>query len=102
MMDSLDSQVADIERELLALTGNQPPNPNQMPLYTVTGTTTADPEIYIVVFEDGIIRVLNAYVASGGVIVSYYLGNLELYFSGATSIDFQAVSLGKFSLVKKV
>ncbi len=102
MMDSLDSQVADIERELLALTANQPPNPNQMPLYTVTGTTSADPEIYIVVFEDGIIRVLNAYVSTGSVIISYYLGNLEIYLYSASPIDFQAVSLGKFSLIKKV
>ena len=65
-------------------------------------TTTADPEIYIVVFDDGIIRVLNAYVSTGSVIISYYLGNLEIYLYSASPIDFQAVSLGKFSLVKKV
>ncbi len=101
-MSNVVEQIAEMEKELLALTGNQPPNPNQMPLYTVTGTTTADPEIYIVVFEDGIIRVLNAYVSTGSVIISYYLGNLELYFYTASPIDFQAVSLGKFSLIKKV
>ena len=101
-MSNVVEQIAEMEKELLALTGNQPPNPNQMPLYTVTGTTTADPEIYIVVFEDGIIRVLNAYVSTGSVIISYYLGNLEIYLYSASPIDFQAVSLGKFSLIKKV
>jgi hypothetical protein len=100
-MDSVEKQIADIERELLALTGNQPPNPAQLQLYTVTSFTITDPQQIRIVFDDGIIRVTNAYVTTvGGIIhMSYHLGYLELYVGGTPPIDFTVVSLGSFSLV---
>jgi len=99
-MADLAKELADIERELLALTGNQPPNPNQMPLYTVTGSTSTDPQVYTLVFTDGIIRLTKAFAPPGAyALMSYYLGNLQVYVAGTAPVNFTVVSLGEFSLV---
>ena len=100
MMDSVDSQVADIERELLALTANQPPNPNQMPLYTQVGVTSSDPQVFDIVFDDGIIRLMKAFTTPGNyATLSYYLGGMQIYVAGTPPVTFTVVSLGKFSIV---
>lgn len=99
-MTDLAKQVADIERELLALTGNQPPNPNQMPIYTQVGITSIDPQVFNIVFDDGIIRLTKSFTSPGNyAMISYYLGNLQVYVQGTPPVTFTVVSLGKFSIV---
>ncbi len=100
-MADLAKELADIERELLALTGNQPPNPSQMQIYTVTSSTVSNPQTIKIVFDDGIIRLTNAYaITPGGLLnISFNLGNLELYIGGTAPISFVVVSLGSFHLV---
>ncbi len=99
-MTDLIEEVADIERELLALTANQPPNPNQMPIYTQVGITSIDPQVFNIVFDDGIIRLTKSFTSPGNyATISYYLGNLQVYVSGTAPVTFTVVSLGKFSIV---
>jgi hypothetical protein len=99
-MADLAFEIADIEKELLALTGNQPPNPNKMPIYTVSGVSASDPQVRTIVFDDGIIRLTKAFAEPGGyAFISYVSGNLELYVAGVVPVDFTVVSLGKFTIV---
>lgn len=99
-MSDVVEQISSLEHELLALTANQPPNPNQMPLYTVTGVTSTDPEVFTIVFEDDIIRLTKAFTDPGDyAIISYFAGNLEVYVAGTAPANFTVVSMGAFHLV---
>lgn len=99
-MSNVAKQIADIERELLALTGNQPPNPNQMPLYTVTASTSSDPQLFTIVFDDSIIRLTKAFAEPGGQAnIGFESGDLKVLVGGSVPTDFTVVSMGAFTLV---
>lgn len=99
-MSNVVEQIAEMQKELLALTANQPPNPNQMPIYTVSGSSTTDPQVKTIIFDDGVIRLTKAFAEPGGyAYISYFGGNLELYVAGSVPVDYTVVSLGKFSIV---
>lgn len=99
-MIDVSEQIAEIEKELLALTANQPPNANQMPLYTVTAVATVTPQIFTVVFDDGIIRLTKAFTSPGNyAYVTYIGGALKISTSGTPPFNITVVSMGAFHLV---
>lgn len=100
-MDSLEELIADIERELLALTGNQPPNPANIVTYKVTRTTTAVDEIKTIVWDDGIAGYIEIYVTSGSANAPILVnsGLLKVFVSGASGITYTGISLRGFSFV---
>lgn len=100
-MSSVEVQIADIERELLALTGNQPPNPRQIGTFRVDRTTTVNNEEKTIVFDDGVPKFVRAYLISGFAFVSILTdsGDLKVVVGGDAPVDYAVVSVGAFSLV---
>ena len=100
-MSDVVKQVADIERELLALTANQPPNPADIVTYRVNRTTTVNDEIKTIVWTDGVPKYIQIYVTAGTgnapILVSG--ADLKVFVSGNAPITYAAISLGEFSLV---
>lgn len=100
-MSSLEVEIADIERELLALSGNQTPNPAQIATFKVTRTTVATDEVKTIAFGDGVARFVQVYGISGAAepYVYYVGGDLKVMAEGAPGVVYSVVSLGAFSLV---
>lgn len=101
-MADLAKELADIERELLALTGNQPPNPAQLATKDVISVTATNPQVVKIVTPDGIPKFTRAHVISpsnGKLTMSYVAPNLEIYLYDAAPITFVVSSLGEFTLV---
>lgn len=94
-MSSVEVQIADIERELLALTGNQPVNPGQIVTYRQDGVSTLDAEEKTVVFDDGIPRFLQLY---GDAILVFVSGDIRVSIANAGT-PYTLISLGAFNLV---
>ena len=101
MMRSVIDQISDIEKELLALTADQPPNPAQIGTFKVSRTTTVDDEIKTIVFNDGVSQFVQTYVVSGSANAPIVVdgGALKVFVSGLAGITYVVVSLGEFSLV---
>ncbi len=100
MMDSLDSQVADIERELLALTANQPPNIRQLSIFKVVRVALVDNEIKTIAFNDGLPRFTQAYSLSDTYAqILFESGVLKVRLNGYAGDTYAVVSLGAFDLV---
>lgn len=100
-MSDLATEIADIERELLALTADQPPNPSQIVTYKVSRTTTVTDEVKTIVWDDGIPRFIQLFgIADSGVAYIYYdSGSLKVKAYGASPRTYTLVSIGAFSLV---
>lgn len=100
-MSNVVDQIAAIERELLALTANQPPNPYSIVTYKVTRTTTVDDEVKTIQWVDGIKRFISVYVTSGTANAPILVdgSNLKIYVAGSSGITYEAISLGEFNLV---
>ena len=100
-MSSVEQELADIERELMALTGNQPPNPAQVITFRQTRTPTVNDEIKTIVFEGGITRFAQVFyedTSTNYVYLYYEGGNLKVLASQAGS-PYTIVSLGAFNIV---
>lgn len=96
-MSNVETQIADIERELLALTGDQPPNPAQITTYRVSRTTAINFEEKSIIFEDGLMRYVQVYTPADMVYLKYeppYL-KVQAVTAGTT---YTVVSLGAFHL----
>lgn len=100
-MSNIVNEIAAIEKELLALTGNQPPNPASIVTYKVTRTTTVDDEVKTIVWDDGVPRFVKVYVTDGTANAPIVVdgGDLKIFVAGAKPITYVAISLGEFSLV---
>lgn len=100
-MSNVAEQVAQIERELLALTSNQPPNPAQITTFKVTHTTAVNAEVKTIVFDDGVPRFIQLFAIAANS-VSYIFedaGQLKVKEYGMAGSTYTLVSLGAFSLV---
>lgn len=101
-MSSLEVEIADIERELLALSGNQPPNPAQIKTYAVTRTSTVSNEVKTISFVDGSPRFTQVFASTLSTsLVNIYLqsGQLKVIAYGSAGKQYTVTSLGEFSLV---
>lgn len=96
-MSDLASQIADIERELLALTANQPPNPAQITIFKKTYTSNVNFETKTIYFTDGNPRWINVYTSVWGVYLLYEVDQLKIRVVDAGTV-FTIVSLGDFTI----
>jgi methionine synthase I (cobalamin-dependent) len=95
-MSSVIDQIADIERELLALTANQPPNPAQIATFRVDYTSVGADEIKTIVFDD-VPRFIQIYGLSNQAAYIYYSGG-QLKAKIIIPSTNTLISLGAFSL----
>lgn len=101
-MPSVARQIADIERELLALTSDQPLNPSQITTFKVTRTSAVSNEVKTLVFDDGIARftkLFNIGSAANAAYLYYDAGSLKVLAAGSPGAVYTLVSLGAFTLV---
>jgi len=100
LMDNLIDELSRIEKELVALSGNQPPNPSQIGTYRIDRTTTVLNETKTVVFS-GLPQFVQVYNRdpSSAISTEYVGGDLEINVYGAIGSSYSVVSLGEFSLV---
>lgn len=101
MSPNIALQVANMERELLALSADQPPNPNQITTFKVIRTTTSDDEIRTIAFEAGAPRFIQLFQEFGNASAYIYLDGIQLKVraQGLAGITYTLVSLGAFTLV---
>ena len=95
-MSNIETELADIERELLALTGNQPPNPAQITTFAVSGISAAPFEEKTIVFEGGDTRWIQIY--SDNAIIYPNGSDLKVIII-TNGIPYTVISLGEFTLV---
>lgn len=100
-MSNVAKEIAEIEKELLALTGDQPPNPADIVTCKVTRVTTVNDEIKTIVWADGVPKFVNIYVTAGSGNASILVSgaDLKVYVSGNAPVTYVGVSLGEFSFV---
>lgn len=100
-MSSLEVEIANIQKELLALTGDQPPNPAQIVTFKVDRTTTVNSEVKTIVFDDGVPRFIQLFYLSDTSVSYIYqdAGQLKVKCYGLAGSQYSLVSLGSFSLV---
>lgn len=93
-MNDIAKELADIEIELLKLTGNQPPNPAQITTYVVAHTPGSNQEEKTIVFESGVKQYVEVY---GSAVIFLDSGTLKVigFTSGST---YRVISLGAFHL----
>jgi hypothetical protein len=99
-MDNLIDELSRIEKELVALSGNQPPNPSQIGTYRIDRTTTVLNETKTVVFS-GLPQYIQVFNTTPGsyVGIEYVGGNITINVAGSSGTTYSVVSLGDFSLV---
>lgn len=99
-MDNLIDELSHIEKELVALSGNQPPNPSQIGTYRIDRTTTVLNETKTVVFS-GLPQYIQVFNTTPGsyVGIEYVGGNITINVAGSSGTTYSVVSLGDFSLV---
>lgn len=100
-MSSVEKQIAQIQKELMALTGNQPPNPSQIATFRVDRTTTVNEEIKTIVWDDGAPRFIQLFYLSDTSVSYIYKdgSDLKVKCFGNAGSQYVLVSLGAFSLV---
>lgn len=100
-MSNVVDQIASMKNELLALTGNQPPNPADIVTFKVTRTTTVNDEIKTIVWADGVKKYIEIYLISGTASLPILVSgaDLKVYVSGNSPVTYTCISLGAFSLV---
>ncbi len=99
-MDNLIDELSRIEKELVALSGNQPPNPSKIGTYRIDRTTTVLNETKTVVFS-GLPQYIQVFNTTPGsyVGIEYVGGNITINVAGSSGTTYSVVSLGDFSLV---
>lgn len=97
-MSSVEVEIADIERELLALTADQPPNPAQITTFSVTRTSVGANEVKTIVFDASAPRWIDVYTTADLVYLYADSGQLKVEAVNAGT-TYTLVSLGSFSVV---
>lgn len=100
-MSNLVAEIAYIEKELLKLTGNQPPNPRQIKTFIQDHSPATDLEEKAIVFEDGLAKFVQVYLVSGNASLSIVADgpNLRIVTVGTVPYTYRTVSIGAFHLV---
>lgn len=93
-MSDVVQEIARLEKELLALTGNQPPNPANLTTYRVDRTSTMDFEYRTVQFVSGTPSYLQLY---GDALLLFISGDIVV--RADNGVSYTVISLGDFNLV---
>lgn len=99
-MSSVDEQIAELERELLAISSNQAPAPSQVVTFDNTINIPAGASQHQAIFTQGV-KLYQAYSGSGRVEWDTSVSGGQVVFTtyADTATTFTVVSLSDFTLI---
>lgn len=99
-MSSVDLQLSELERELLAISANQAPSPAQIVTFDKTINIPSGSSVHQAIFTQGI-KLYQAYSGSGRVEweTSVSPGQVIFTIYADTATTFTVVSLSDFTLI---